>query len=156
MSTTVVSAPGKVLLAGGYLILDPKYSGIVVSTSSRFYSVVSPAATPGFITVNSPQFINAVWKYSVRPDGAIDAEYVVDGARCLFFDSSDHHSPATTSANKFVHLALKNTLALAIALNGPGATDGLLKTGLQIHILGHNDFYSQRTTVRSMESTGPC
>jgi len=76
MSTTVVSAPGKVLLAGGYLILDPKYSGIVVSTSSRFYSVVSPASTPRVITVNSPQFTNAIWKYSVKPNGMIEAEYV--------------------------------------------------------------------------------
>jgi phosphomevalonate kinase len=76
MSATVVSAPGKVLLAGGYLILDPKYSGIVISTSSRFYSVVSPASTPGVITVHSPQFTNAVWKYTVRPDGMIEAEYV--------------------------------------------------------------------------------
>jgi len=79
MSATVVSAPGKVLLAGGYLILDPKYSGIVVSTSSRFYSVVSPASTPGVIIVNSPQFTNAVWKYSVRPNGMIEAEYVTEG-----------------------------------------------------------------------------
>jgi phosphomevalonate kinase len=77
MSTVVVSAPGKVLLAGGYLILDPKYSGIVVSTSSRFYSVVSPGSTPGIITVNSPQFTNAVWKYAVSPNGGIDAEYVI-------------------------------------------------------------------------------
>lgn len=38
--TTVVSAPGKVLVAGGYLVLDPTYSGVVVSTSSRFYTVV--------------------------------------------------------------------------------------------------------------------
>ena len=76
MSATVVSAPGKVLLAGGYLILDPKYSGLVVSTSSRFYSVVSPASTPGVITVNSPQFTNAVWKYSVSSSSRIEAVYV--------------------------------------------------------------------------------
>jgi len=81
MSATVVSAPGKVLLAGGYLILDPKYSGIVVSTSSRFYSVVSLAPTPGAITVNSPQFTNAVWRYSVRPNGVIEEEYVTEDTR---------------------------------------------------------------------------
>ena len=84
MFPTVVSAPGKVLLAGGYLVLDPKYSGIVVSTSSRFYSVVSPAPTPGLVTVNSPQFINAVWKYSVRPNGIIETEYVTEGTRYWF------------------------------------------------------------------------
>ncbi|CAG8776280.1 5571_t:CDS:1, partial [Funneliformis caledonium] len=35
---TAVSAPGKVLLAGGYLVLDRKYDGIVIGTSARFYS----------------------------------------------------------------------------------------------------------------------
>jgi phosphomevalonate kinase len=38
---TVVSAPGKVLVAGGYLVLDPAYSGLVIATSSRFYCCAS-------------------------------------------------------------------------------------------------------------------
>jgi phosphomevalonate kinase len=63
MSPLVVSAPGKVLLAGGYLVLDPAYSGVVVSTSSRFYTVVSPG-NAGRIIVRSPQFINAAWSYA--------------------------------------------------------------------------------------------
>lgn len=68
---TVVSSPGKVLIAGGYLVLDPKYSGIVVSTSSRFYTAVQ--AYPGSanrIRVRSPQFVNAIWEYSVTAAGA--------------------------------------------------------------------------------------
>lgn len=63
----IVSAPGKVLLAGGYLVLDPKHSGVVVATSSRFYSIIRPAAAPRAhqITVRSPQFIDATWSYDV-------------------------------------------------------------------------------------------
>ena len=70
-STTVVSAPGKVLIAGGYLVLDPTYSGVVISTSSRFYSVIqnAPSPTPLIIRVRSPQFLNATWSYSVSLDG---------------------------------------------------------------------------------------
>lgn len=67
----------------------------------------------------------------------------------------EYDSPSNINANSFVHLALKNTLVLAVALKGTGVTDALLTTGLQIHILGDNDFYSQRITVRSMESSGP-
>jgi phosphomevalonate kinase len=63
MSSLVVSASGKVLLAGGYLVLDPAYSGVVVSTSSRFYTVITPAST-NRIVVRSPQFINATWSYA--------------------------------------------------------------------------------------------
>ena len=69
-STTVVSAPGKVLIAGGYLILDAAYSGVVISTSSRFYTVVqnAPTPTPLIIRVRSPQFVDATWSYSVSLD----------------------------------------------------------------------------------------
>lgn len=63
---TVVSSPGKVLIAGGYLVLDPKYSGIVVSTSSRFYTVIQNLPNgPNRIRVRSPQFDDATWEYTV-------------------------------------------------------------------------------------------
>ena len=67
-ATTIVSASGKVLIAGGYLVLDPKYSGVVVSTSSRFYSVVQTLAggTANQVIVKSPQFKEALWTYEVE------------------------------------------------------------------------------------------
>ena len=61
----VISAPGKVLLAGGYLVLDPKYSGVVVSTSSRFYTIIRESGADSLIQVRSPQFINAEWEARV-------------------------------------------------------------------------------------------
>ena len=71
----VVSAPGKVLLAGGYLVLDPAYSGLVVATSARFYTVVRPGsastAAPA-IRVRSPQFVDATWTYQYGLDTASD------------------------------------------------------------------------------------
>ncbi len=84
---TVISSPGKVLLAGGYLVLDPKYSGIVVSTSSRFYTVVSDGVrngargtqTPIQIRVRSPQFVGATWVYLVHVDEtAVRVEQLAD------------------------------------------------------------------------------
>ena len=77
---TVVSAPGKVLVAGGYLVLDQAYSGVVVSTDSRFYTVVDALPAPGAlpagaaeppiqIRVRSPQFQDASWLYAVHFDG---------------------------------------------------------------------------------------
>lgn len=35
-----VSAPGKVLLTGGYVILWEKYGGLVLSLSARFYATI--------------------------------------------------------------------------------------------------------------------
>lgn len=69
MSSTVVSASGKVLIAGGYLVLDPRYSGLVVSTSSRFFTAVRSASTKlESISVKSPQFKDAQWWYKAGFD----------------------------------------------------------------------------------------
>lgn len=83
---TVVSSSGKVLLAGGYLVLDPAYPGVVVSTSSRFYSVVhtlpETAARPDtlLIRVRSPQFTEATWVYLVelQSQNGVRVEQVAD------------------------------------------------------------------------------
>lgn len=74
--TTCISAPGKVLLAGGYLVLDRAYSGVVISTSSRFYTTVRPAGVGRVnrILVQSPQFDSASWDYSAR---VVDRVYKV-------------------------------------------------------------------------------
>ena len=71
--TLVISAPGKVLIAGGYLVLDPKYSGVVISTSSRFYTIIRDSGAGSQVQVRSPQFINAEWEAEVvvREDGRI-------------------------------------------------------------------------------------
>lgn len=38
----IASAPGKVLITGGYLILEKPNAGIVLSTTARFYTIVKP------------------------------------------------------------------------------------------------------------------
>lgn len=68
--STVVSCPGKVLFAGGYLVLDRDYRGLVVATASRFYTVVRPLVGPSpRVVVRSPQFVGAVWTYEIGDDG---------------------------------------------------------------------------------------
>ena len=91
---SVVSSSGKVLLAGGYLVLDPAYPGVVVSTSSRFYTVIdaiSEPPAPGAdgpiqIRVRSPQFRDATWLYFVDfagPD-AVRVEQVQLADQCVY------------------------------------------------------------------------
>ncbi|RPD62114.1 Phosphomevalonate kinase [Lentinus tigrinus ALCF2SS1-7] len=146
-SPTVVSSSGKVLLAGGYLVLDPAYPGVVVSTSSRFYTVldaISKSTAPRAegqiqIRVRSPQFRDASWLYSVDftgPDG-VHVEQV----------PANSESNGATTKNKFVHLALQRTLALSVELVGAGALQNTLGCGLDITIVGDNDFYSQRAQL---------
>jgi hypothetical protein len=68
---TAFSAPGKALLAGGYLVLDPLYSAYVVALSARMHAVIQ--GTPSdvtMITVNSPQFAEGTWEFSTELTGA--------------------------------------------------------------------------------------
>lgn len=138
MSSLVVSAPGKVLLAGGYLVLDPAYSGVVVSTSSRFYTVISPGKA-GQIIVRSPQFISATWSYT----WSISQPTPLPSVLVSQLDSAD------ASTNKFVHLALQKTLSLALETRGPVELGLALGAGLDITIVGDNDFYSQQDQLKS-------
>ena len=61
------SAPGKCLLAGGYLVLDPTYNSYVTALSSRMHSIARPGADSNgnTITITSPQFGEGQWCYSI-------------------------------------------------------------------------------------------
>lgn len=69
--TIAVSAPGKVLLAGGYLVLDRQHTGFVFGLSARINVIAGEIrTTPGVqlteIVVDSPQFLEAQWRYGYR------------------------------------------------------------------------------------------
>lgn len=73
-STTAVSAPGKVLLAGGYLVLDREYTGLVFGLSARVNVVAAEITTVAGvqlreIVVKSPQFVGAGWRYGFHLSG---------------------------------------------------------------------------------------
>jgi phosphomevalonate kinase len=78
--STAVSAPGKVLLAGGYLVLDRAYTGLVFGLSARIHVLVHDIDTSSGvelseIVVQSPQFLEASWNYGYHlagHDGGVD------------------------------------------------------------------------------------
>ena len=65
------SAPGKALLAGGYLVLKPEYRSYVVALSARMHALVSQEAaiekstTSMKVTVRSIQFNGDEWQYEI-------------------------------------------------------------------------------------------
>lgn len=77
--TVAVSAPGKVFLAGGYLVLDRAYTALVFGLSARISVVASGIKTsPGVeineVVVDSPQFVDSQWRYGYHlapEDGGI-------------------------------------------------------------------------------------
>jgi phosphomevalonate kinase len=77
--TVALSAPGKVLLAGGYLVLDRAYTGFVFGLSARINVIAREIETSqgvqlSEIVVESPQFLEAQWRYGYHladEDGGI-------------------------------------------------------------------------------------
>jgi phosphomevalonate kinase len=64
---TAASAPGKVLLAGGYLVVDRAYTGLVLGLSARIHVHVQDSRSGNEIVVRSPQFQEATWTYEYHP-----------------------------------------------------------------------------------------
>lgn len=82
---TTVSTPGKALVAGGYLVLDPAYFGVVFATDARFYTVVEAGSvhpTPR-IRVRSPQFFQATWTYEVEFPSTDSVDKATEGLRLV-------------------------------------------------------------------------
>ena len=68
-NAAAVSAPGKVLLAGGYLVVDRAYTGLVFGLDARIHVHVESFRNTNpenVILVRSPQFAGAEWRYGYR------------------------------------------------------------------------------------------
>nr|POE71806.1 phosphomevalonate kinase [Quercus suber] len=69
--TVAISAPGKVFLAGGYLVLDRSHDALVFALDARIHILIRDIPTTrgvilSEIVVHSPQFLDAVWEYGYR------------------------------------------------------------------------------------------
>ncbi|KAL6547738.1 hypothetical protein OROHE_009443 [Orobanche hederae] len=145
----VASAPGKVLVTGGYLILERPNAGIVLSTNARFYAIVKPLYEEikpeswawGWMDVKltSPQMAReTMYKLSLKH------------LQLLCVSSSD-------SRNPFVEYALQYAVAAAHAKFHQTKKEELKKLlllGLDIAILGCNGFYSYRNQEQRQSNLG--
>ncbi|KAJ2460537.1 phosphomevalonate kinase [Coemansia sp. RSA 2424] len=152
-AVTLASAPGKVLVVGGYLVLERDYSGLVVGTDACLYAAVQTQILdfPAIrsleegdvpISVVSPQFTSAWWRYS----------YSTKHSSLTQLDSADGET------NSFVQVVLNATLGLVNAY-APGKVQDLAassvpggggRRGLKIVLSADNDFYSQRETLAKL------
>ncbi|KAK5111822.1 hypothetical protein LTR85_011720 [Meristemomyces frigidus] len=140
-----VSAPGKVLLAGGYLVLDRAYTGLVFGLDARIHVVVEDIQTRNGVTlneivVNSPQFLGAVWEYGYRlteRDGGIKVTPLrVDADLNL-------------NRNVFVETALSYALTYIATVSSPVISPA------SVTILADNDYYSTPADVANSSATPP-
>ncbi|XP_054808953.1 phosphomevalonate kinase, peroxisomal isoform X1 [Prosopis cineraria] len=137
-----ISPTRKVLMTGGYLILERPNSGLVLSTNARFYAIVKPlyeeikpdswAWAWTDVKLSSPQLSREdMYKLALKSPKL----------QCV--SSSETRNP-------FVENAVQYSLAAAHATFDKSKMEllhKLLLQGLDITILGGNDFYSYRNLI---------
>lgn len=122
-----VSAPGKVLVSGGYLVLDENEPGVVLATSARFYArlTLNPKRDC-FLKVTSPQF-HTSYKYQLnRKDLTLELDQ--DSRKDNFIDT----------VVKYTFLVIRKWKDLQCSSLQP----------IQVEMKADNDFYSQILHVR--------
>lgn len=140
----VASAPGKVLMTGGYLILERPNAGVVLSTNARFYAIVKP-----LYEEMKPDSWAWAWT-DVRltsPQLSRESMYKLSLKNLMLQCVS-----SSESRNPFVEQAVPYAIAAAHALFDKDKKDALHKLllqGLDITILGCNDFYSYRNQIEA-------
>ncbi|GAB4834794.1 hypothetical protein Ancab_033062 [Ancistrocladus abbreviatus] len=140
----VASAPGKVLMTGGYLILEKPNSGLVLSTNARFYAMVKP-----FHEELKPESWAWAWMdvKLTSPQLSRETTYKMSSKNLALQCVSP-----SDSRNPFVEQALQYAVAAAHARldkDGKDVLEKLLLRGLHITVLGANDFYSYRTQLEA-------
>ena len=73
--SSVASAPGKVLLTGGYLVLDRSFSGLVLSLDAAFHSSLTPVADQALLSLlatPSPPTALADARRALQASGSAD------------------------------------------------------------------------------------
>nr|AWK21661.1 phosphomevalonate kinase [Panax sokpayensis] len=141
----VASAPGKVLLTGGYLILERPNAGIVLSTNARFYAIVKP-----LYDEIKPDSLASEWTdvKLTSPQMSRESIYKMSVKHLLLQCASSSHS-----RNTFVEYAVQYSVAAAYASldnDKKNVLHKLLLQGLDITILGCNDFYSYRNQIETL------
>ncbi|KAL2761083.1 hypothetical protein ACRALDRAFT_1037974 [Sodiomyces alcalophilus JCM 7366] len=144
--TTAVSAPGKVLLAGGYLVLDRGYTGLVFGLSARINVIAAPITTePGVqlaeMVVESPQFIDATWRYGFHLAGK-------EGGIAV----TQLHVGSKMSPNPFVETTLTYTLTYINHIVSRDDPSHSLAPA-RLTILADNDYYSLPSSNATSEPT---
>lgn len=140
----VASAPGKVLMTGGYLILERPNAGTVLSTNARFYAIIKPIYDE--VKPNSWAWAWADVKLT-SPQMSRETTYKLSLKHLIMQSVSP-----SDSRNPFVEYAVQYAVAAAYSRldsSENGALMKLLVQGLDITILGCNEFYSYRNQIEA-------
>ncbi|CCH40729.1 Phosphomevalonate kinase [Wickerhamomyces ciferrii] len=126
------SAPGKALIAGGYLVLDRAYNSYVVALSSRMHAVIKGKSSSDLQTtivkISSPQFANGEWEYELKSDG----------------EQKFHALEINGKKNPFAESAVSTVLAFV---------NPSIHSHLNITIFSDSGYHSQDETIQKQSGS---
>jgi phosphomevalonate kinase len=133
--TISASAPGKVLICGGYLVVEAPHVGLSIGVSARFTTRVvtceqDPNAKTLTVGILSPQF-HTSFEFVVSHEG---------GATSV--------EQSTGPKSPFLFYGILYAASCAAALSG-----SIFTGTLTLELLASNDFYSQRNFLESRGET---
>nr|XP_023913649.1 phosphomevalonate kinase, peroxisomal [Quercus suber] len=140
----VASAPGKVLMTGGYLILERPNAGLVLSTNARFFAIVKP-----LYDEIKPDSWAWAWTDVKLTSPQLSRESLY---KLALKNLALQCCSSSESRNPFVEQAVQYAVATAYATldnNKKEFLHKLLLQGLDITILGSNEFYSYRNQIEA-------
>jgi len=132
-----VSAPGKALIAGGYLVTEHPNIGVVVSATSRFHSTICVLEGSGYTSISSDE-IRII----------VDSPQFYSSYEYMYKASSNTLIQCGSRENVFVEKCLFLTLSFIKEHLGERRFPVVLKKinelgSLGIKLRADNDFYSQ-------------
>lgn len=145
--TTAVSAPGKVLLAGGYLVTDRDYTGLVFGLDARINVVARGIPTSKGvqlteIVVESPQFVGGIWRYGYHlapEDGGITVTQLQVGS--------------SYQPNPFIETTLTYVLTYISRVAHQRPSHSIRSARLTI--LADSDYYSASSSSSTASTASP-
>jgi len=133
------SAPGKVLLTGGYLILDENYSGLVLGVSARLHASLYPlpkSSSPSLVLL-APQMTPNPTVYQIHSPTS----------NCFALKKSQGQS------NKFVEITVNHTLTVLSGLLPD--FESQLGGGFFLYVQGDSQFYTAEEPEKGAEEKMP-
>lgn len=159
------SAPGKVLLTGGYLILDELYSGLVLGVSARLHATLYPLPSTNSNLQMNNKTNNSNNSNDIHNDNNINSTNSNIGnsinkiPKIVLFAPQMTPTPTTYSivspqqntynlkkldgqANKFVEISVNHTLTVISGLVSPQVFHERIGNGFFLYIRGDSQFYT--------------
>ena len=141
------SAPGKALIAGGYLVLDASYNAYVTALSTRMHAVVGPSSDSeiSYVKVTSPQFCGE-WEYRFENSQYIGGVVEVAGRINPFLEA--------TVATVLSYIEPKSRFAVDITIYSDPGYHAQADTEVKTSENGTKHFLFHNKPINEVAKTG--